>query len=73
LLFDLLNPKLPIFFADFLPQFMAITFVVFAPCGVFAAAIRDCVLSSPSVLAWLQRSFAAPFGLTAARLALTER
>jgi threonine/homoserine/homoserine lactone efflux protein len=53
--------------------FMAVTFVVFAVYGLFAAAMRDRVLSSPTVLAWMRRSFAAAFGALAARLALTER
>ncbi len=53
--------------------FMAMTFVVFALYGLFAAAMRDHVVSRPVVMAWLRRSFAAAFGALAARLALTER
>jgi threonine/homoserine/homoserine lactone efflux protein len=53
--------------------FMGVTFVVFALYGLSAAAMRDRVLSSPTVLAWMRRSFAAAFGALAARLALTER
>jgi threonine/homoserine/homoserine lactone efflux protein len=53
--------------------FMAATFLVFALYGLFAAAMRDRVLSRPSVMAWLRRSFAAAFVLLGARLAVTER
>lgn len=53
--------------------FMAATFVIFAIYGVFAAAMRDRVVSSPSVMAWMRRTFAAAFVMLGARLALTER
>lgn len=53
--------------------FMAVTFVVFALYGVFAASMRDHVITRPSVLAGLRRGFAAAFGGLAVRLALTER
>ncbi len=53
--------------------FMAVTFIVFALYGLFAAAMRDHVISRPSVMVWMRRSFAAAFGGLAARLALTER
>jgi threonine/homoserine/homoserine lactone efflux protein len=52
---------------------MAMTFVIFAVYGVFAAAMRDRVVSSPSVMAWMRRTFAAAFVMLGARLALTER
>ena len=53
--------------------FMAMTFVVFAAYGLFAAAVRDRVISRPKVVAWLRRSFAAGFAALGARLALAER
>ena len=53
--------------------FMAMTFVVFALYGLFAAAMRDHVVSRPAVMLWMRRSFAAAFGALAARLAVTER
>ena len=53
--------------------FMAITFVVFAIYGVFAASMRERVVGSPSVMAWMRRTFAAAFVMLGARLALTER
>ncbi|POR56845.1 LysE family translocator [Bosea psychrotolerans] len=53
--------------------FMAMTFAVFALYGLFAAAMRDKVVSRPAVMAWLRRSFAAAFVALGAKLALTER
>ncbi len=53
--------------------FMALTFVVFAIYGVFAAAVRSHVISRPRVLTWMRRSFAAAFALLGAKLALAER
>jgi len=53
--------------------FMAMTFVVFAIYGLFAAAMRDHVVSRPSVMAWLRRSFAAAFVALGAKLALSDR
>ncbi len=53
--------------------FMAMTFAVFALYGAFAARMRDRVLSSPTVMAWLRRSFAATFVALGAKLALTTR
>jgi threonine/homoserine/homoserine lactone efflux protein len=53
--------------------FMLMTFVVFALYGLFAAAVRDRIISRPKVLAWLRRSFALGFAALGARLALSER
>lgn len=53
--------------------FMAMTFVVFALYGAFAARMRDRVLGSPTAMAWLRRSFAATFVALGAKLALTQR
>ncbi|MGL4727595.1 MAG: LysE family translocator [Bosea sp. (in: a-proteobacteria)] len=53
--------------------FMGMTFVVFAIYGLLAASMRDKVLSRPVVMAWMRRSFAASFGLMAAKLATSER
>jgi threonine/homoserine/homoserine lactone efflux protein len=53
--------------------FMLMTFVVFAVYGLFAASVRDRVISRPKVMAWLRRSFAAGFAALGARLALAER
>jgi threonine/homoserine/homoserine lactone efflux protein len=53
--------------------FMALTFIVFVGYGACAALARDYVVSKPSVMVWLRRSFAATFGLLGLRLALAER
>ena len=53
--------------------FMLVTFVVFVAYGVFAAAVRTHVVSSPRVMTWLRRTFAGAFVALGARLALTER
>jgi threonine/homoserine/homoserine lactone efflux protein len=53
--------------------FMAMTFAVFALYGLFAAAMRDNVISRPAVMAWMRRTFAVAFVGLAARLAIQER
>ncbi|WP_375776856.1 LysE family translocator [Bradyrhizobium sp. ma5] len=53
--------------------FMAMTFAVFAIYGLFAASVRDRVITRPKVMAWLRRSFAAGFALLGAKLAFAER
>ena len=53
--------------------FMAMTFVIFAIYGLFAATMRDHVMSKPVIMAWLRRSFAAAFVALGLRLAVTER
>lgn len=52
--------------------FMAMTFAVFAVYGLFAASVRDRVITRPKVMAWLRRSFAAGFALLGAKLAFAE-
>lgn len=49
--------------------FMAMTLVVFALYGAFAAAARDAVLSSETAMRWFNRSFAAIFAALGLRLA----
>jgi threonine/homoserine/homoserine lactone efflux protein len=53
--------------------FMAMTFVVFAGYGLFAASVRAHVIARPPMLAWMRRSFAAAFAALGVRLALSER
>jgi threonine/homoserine/homoserine lactone efflux protein len=53
--------------------FMAMTFAVFAAYGLFAAAVRDHIISRPSVLNWMRRTFAAAFVGLGVKLALAER
>ena len=53
--------------------FMLATFVIFAIYGVFAAAVRNHVITRPKVLTWMRRSFAAAFVALGVKLALTDR
>jgi threonine/homoserine/homoserine lactone efflux protein len=53
--------------------FMLITFVVFVAYGIFAAGIRDRVISRPAVLTWMRRTFAGAFVVLGAKLAVAER
>lgn len=53
--------------------FMAMTFVVFAAYGVFAAATRQYVLERPRVVRRIQRSFSVAFVGLAGKLATTDR
>jgi threonine/homoserine/homoserine lactone efflux protein len=53
--------------------FMLLTFIVFVGYGLFAAAIRDHVISRPRVLTWMRRTFAGAFLALGAKLALADR
>jgi threonine/homoserine/homoserine lactone efflux protein len=53
--------------------FMAMTFAVFAVYGLFAASVRDRIVSRPKVMRWLRRGFAGAFAALGVRLALAER
>ena len=53
--------------------FMLMTFVVFAAYGLFAASVRDHVISRPRVMTWMRRTFACAFAALGAKLAFTER
>jgi threonine/homoserine/homoserine lactone efflux protein len=53
--------------------FMAVTLIVFAAYGVFAASVRDQVIPRPRVVLWMRRGFAATYAVLAARLALDTR
>ncbi|MGN9844571.1 LysE family translocator [Nonomuraea sp. H19] len=53
--------------------FMLLTFVVFAGYGLFAAAVRNHVISRPKVLTWMRRGFGAAFAALGVKLALTQQ
>ena len=53
--------------------FMLITFVVFVGYGIFAASVRNHVVSRPQVMTWMRRTFAGAFAALGAKLALADR
>ncbi len=53
--------------------FMVMTFVVFVGYGLFAAAVRDHIISRPLVLTWMRRTFAAAFVALGLKLAFADR
>ncbi len=53
--------------------FMLMTFVIFVGYGLFAASIRDHVISRPRVLTWMRRTFAGTFAALGAKLAFADR
>jgi threonine/homoserine/homoserine lactone efflux protein len=52
--------------------FMLLTFAVFVCYGLFAAAIRNHVISRPRVLTWMRRTFAGAFAGLGVKLALAD-
>src|SRR5438552_14098251 len=53
--------------------FMAMTFAVFVVYGLFAASVRDRIVTRPKVMSWLRRAFAGGFVALGAKLAFAER
>ena len=53
--------------------FMAMTLAVFVLYGLFAASVRDRIVTRPKVMTWLRRGFAAGFAALGAKLAFSER
>ncbi|MEM8749883.1 MAG: LysE family translocator [Pseudomonadota bacterium] len=53
--------------------FMALTFLVFVGYGACAALARDYIITRPSIMKWMKRSFAGAFGFLGVRLALADR
>jgi threonine/homoserine/homoserine lactone efflux protein len=53
--------------------FMLMTFAVFVIYGLFAASVRDHIVSRPRVLTWMRRTFAAAFVALGAKLAFAVR
>ena len=52
--------------------FMLLTFAVFVCYGLFAAAIRNHVISRPRVLTWMRRTFAGAFAGLGVKLAFAD-
>src|ERR1700722_3261473 len=53
--------------------FMAMTFAVFVLYGLFAASVRDRIVTRPNAMKWLRRAFAGGFVALGAKLAFAER
>jgi threonine/homoserine/homoserine lactone efflux protein len=53
--------------------FMLVTLIIFVVYGIFAAAVRQQVISRPRVMTWIRRVFAGAFVALGARLAFTSR
>ncbi|MCL2309239.1 MAG: LysE family translocator [Proteobacteria bacterium] len=53
--------------------FMVMTFAVFVFYGLFAASVREHVITRPKVMTWLRRSFAAGFAVLGVKLAFADR
>jgi len=53
--------------------FMAVTLVVFAGYGLFAATVRRQVITRPRVVTWMRRIFAGSYVVLAGRLAVTQK
>jgi threonine/homoserine/homoserine lactone efflux protein len=53
--------------------FMLLTFIVFVGYGLFAAAIRNHIISRPAILTWMRRLFAGAFVTLGLKLAFAER
>jgi threonine/homoserine/homoserine lactone efflux protein len=53
--------------------FMLMTFLIFVVYGLFAASVRDHVISRPRVLTWMRRTFAGAFVALGFKLAFADR
>ena len=67
------TPQAPLRMLGLSAIFMAMTFVVFAAYGAFAARVRDRVLARPGVVTRLRQAFALSFVALSARLAVQSR
>jgi threonine/homoserine/homoserine lactone efflux protein len=67
------NPRALPLMLELSSIFMLLTIVVFAGYGVFAASVRNHIISRPRVLMWMRRSFAGAFAALGIKLALAER
>jgi threonine/homoserine/homoserine lactone efflux protein len=53
--------------------FMAMTLAVFVVYGLFAALVRDHIVTKPTIMTWLRRGFAGGFAALGFKLAFAER
>jgi threonine/homoserine/homoserine lactone efflux protein len=53
--------------------FMAMTLIIFVLYGIAANSVRRYVVTSPKLMLWLQRSFAALFAIIGVKLAMTDQ
>lgn len=53
--------------------FMLMTFLIFVVYGLFAASVRDHLISRPRVLIWMRRTFAGAFVALGFKLAFADR
>jgi threonine/homoserine/homoserine lactone efflux protein len=53
--------------------FMVMTFAVFVVYGLFAASLRERIVTRPAAMTWLRRAFAGGFAALGVRLALADR
>ncbi len=53
--------------------FMLMTLIVFVGYGLFAASVRDHIVSRPRILTWMRRSFAGAFVMLGVKLAFADR
>ncbi|MDQ3759302.1 MAG: LysE family translocator [Actinomycetota bacterium] len=53
--------------------FVALTFAIFAVYGIFAAAVREQIITRPKVLTWMRRVFAGSFLALSVKLAFTRQ
>lgn len=67
------EPNLVMHMLELSGVFMLMTFVVFVVYGLFAASIRDHVVSRPRVLTWMRRTFAGAFVALGVKLAFSDR
>ncbi|MBI1204169.1 MAG: LysE family translocator [Rhodopseudomonas sp.] len=67
------EPHLIVHMVGLSAVFMLMTLLVFIVYGLFAAAVRDHVVSRPRVLAWMRRAFAGAFFGLGVKLALASR
>ena len=66
------SPSVTIELINLALVFMGMTFAVFVGYGAFAAAARDYVITRPTVMNWIKRSFAGAFGFLGLKLALSD-